>query len=108
MDAYGSAGTLRDALGALRRRGRHVQVGLLAGELGDPSVPMSRVVAEELEIYGSHGLAATAYPGMLAEIAAAAMPLGELVGRVVPLAAAPGELAAITGGSPSGVTVILP
>ncbi len=46
-------------------RGRHVQAGLLLGAAATPPLPMDRVVAQELVIYGSHGMAAHDYPGLL-------------------------------------------
>ena len=69
IDALGRADTFADALAGLRRRGRHVQVGLLVGDDARPPVDMAAVIARELEIVGSHGMAAHAYPPMLAEIA---------------------------------------
>ena len=49
-------------------RGRHVQVGLLPPALGQPAVPMARVIALELEIarqprHGRPRLPADARPG---------------------------------------------
>lgn len=67
VDALGSARTAASSVRGLRRRGRHVQVGLL---LGEPTpLPMDLVVARELEIYGSHGMAARDYPAMMAMVA---------------------------------------
>ena len=65
LDAFGSpAAALASVLG-LRRRGRHVQVGLLLGEAARTALPMDRVVAWELAVHGTHGLAARDYPAML-------------------------------------------
>jgi D-arabinose 1-dehydrogenase-like Zn-dependent alcohol dehydrogenase len=69
LDALGSPGTCVGSVLSLRPRGRHVQVGLLPPEQGRPLVPMDRVVALELELYGSHGMAAHAYPELLALVA---------------------------------------
>jgi D-arabinose 1-dehydrogenase-like Zn-dependent alcohol dehydrogenase len=69
LDALGSPGTCVGSVLSLRARGRHVQVGLLPPEQGRPLVPMERVVALELELYGSHGMAAHAYPELLALVA---------------------------------------
>ncbi len=68
IDALGNTTTARNAILGLRRRGRHVQVGLLVGDDADPPIPMGRVIGWELEIYGSHGLQAYAYPAMLSMI----------------------------------------
>ncbi|MEO0566078.1 MAG: zinc-binding dehydrogenase, partial [Chloroflexota bacterium] len=69
MDALGSRITLRNSILSLRKRGRHVQVGLFGGDEADPAVPMGAVISKELEIYGSHGMQAHAYPPMLRQIA---------------------------------------
>ena len=65
MDAVGSEQTCADSILSLRRRGRQVQVGLLPPVDGHPRVPMARVIAWELDLLGSHGMAATDYPGMM-------------------------------------------
>ncbi|MGD5408086.1 zinc-binding dehydrogenase, partial [Xanthomonas citri pv. citri] len=62
LDALGSPATCEASVLSLRARGRHVQVGLLPPSQGRPAVPMDRVVALELELRGSHGMAAHAYP----------------------------------------------
>jgi threonine dehydrogenase-like Zn-dependent dehydrogenase len=47
-----------------------VQVGLLPPAQGRPEVPMERVIGLELQVLGSHGMAAHAYPELLGLIAA--------------------------------------
>ncbi len=65
LDALGNKTTCYQSIASLRKRGKHVQVGLMAGDDFDPSIPMHLVVANELEILGSHGMQAHAYPEML-------------------------------------------
>ena len=106
IDALGSAATARAGIESLRPRGRHVQVGLLLGEDAEPSLPMGRVIAQELQIRGSHGLAATEYAEMLAEIARGTLDLSRTVGRVIGMADLPSAMVAM--GSPptaAGMTV---
>ena len=79
----------------LRRRGRHVQVGLLLGDASTPPLPMDRVVAQELEVYGSHGMAAHEYPAMLAMIEDGRLRPDQLVGQVIGLDQAGEALAAM-------------
>jgi len=78
VDALGSAATCRASVQCLRPRGRQVQVGLLVGPDAG-AVPMDRVIAYELELYGSHGMGAMDYPAMLEEIAAGRLDPGALV-----------------------------
>ncbi len=106
LDALGSAATCFNSIASLRKRGRHVQVGLLAGDDFHPPLPMELVVANELEIVGSHGLQAFEYGAMLDMIAAGSLQPQKLLGQTVSLdqaAAAlgnPGELGT------AGLTVI--
>jgi alcohol dehydrogenase len=108
LDALGSSGTCVQSIESLRRRGRHVQVGLLPPVAGRPAVPMERVIAYELEIIGSHGLAAHRYPGMLEMITAGTVGPERLVTRTLDLAEAPAALAAMDGPTPAGVTLVRP
>jgi len=53
--AVGSEQTCADSVLSLRRRGRHVQVGLLPQAVGRPRVPMARVIGWELASPASSG-----------------------------------------------------
>jgi len=109
MDALGSRRTLTDALAGLRPRGRHLQVGLVLGDQMMPPVDMGLIVARELELLGSHGMAAHTYPDMLAELAAGRLRPRELVSRVVGLDAAPAALAELGDDTRGpGITVVVP
>ncbi|MFF1683769.1 MULTISPECIES: zinc-dependent alcohol dehydrogenase family protein [unclassified Streptomyces] len=105
LDALGSPATCAASVDGLRRRGRHVQVGLLPQ---DPVVPMSRVIGLELELLGSHGMAAHAYPAMLEMVASGTLRPDLLVTRTIPLTAAPGALEEMGRTPGVGVTVIEP
>jgi len=65
IDALGSPETCFNSIHSLRKRGRHVQIGLTLADQSRPPVPMDRIVAWELEIYGSHGIQAHRYPALL-------------------------------------------
>lgn len=106
LDAYGSTSTCLASIASLRPRGRHVQVGLLVG--GSPTpVPMDRVLAEELTLVGSHGLAAHDYPTLLELVASGAVDPGRLVTRTIGLDEAGDELVEMdAAGGRGGMTVI--
>jgi alcohol dehydrogenase len=107
IDALGSPGTASASVRCLRRRGRHVQVGLLLGHAATPPLPMDLVIARELEIYGSHGMAARDYPPMLALVADWTLRPGRLVGALIGLDGAGAALAAMDRApSTAGMTVI--
>jgi len=105
LDALGLEATCLASIAGLRRRGRHVQVGVMPGPA---RVPMHRVMSHELQLLGTHGMAAHAYPEMLGLIAAGRLDPGRLITSRIPLDQAPAALAAMSDGSPRGVTIIEP
>lgn len=109
VDAIGDSATCRISIESLRPRGRHVQVGLLpAGTATDP-VPMHRVVSRELEVLGSHGLAAHDYPELLALVSSGRLRPELMVGRTIELDDVPAAFALIgTPDQPAGITLIHP
>ena len=109
LDALGSTTTSLNSIGGLRKRGRHVQVGLMVAGDARPAIPMDLVISRELEIRGSHGMAAHDYGAMLARISDGSLRPGRLVGRTIGLDEAPAALAAMDQPSAvAGMTVILP
>lgn len=108
IDAVGSERTCADAVLSLRRRGRHVQIGLLPSASGLAAVPMARAIAWELDLRGSHGMAAADYPGMLALIRDGRLHPGALVERTVGLEEAAILLPRMPEARPAGLTMIDP
>lgn len=106
LDAFGSRITSDNSIRCLRKRGRHVQVGLMVGPDALAPVPMDLVIANELEIIGSHGMAAHEYPAMLADIATGGIDPRALVGRTITLDEAPHALATMNSSALPGMTVI--
>jgi len=106
IDALGSPVTCFNSIANLRKRGRHVQIGLMVGEHKHPCVPMDRVLADELEIAGSHGIQAHRYPEMLAMIQDGRLRPDLLIGRTVSLAESIDRLISLDRCSDTGVTVI--
>ncbi|WP_144720544.1 zinc-binding dehydrogenase [Agrococcus jejuensis] len=104
IDAVGSPETASSSVLSLRRLGRHVQVGLLAG--APPSLPLGRVIGWELEVLGSHGMSARDYPQLLELVASGALQPQLLVRRTVGLAEAATLVGADAPGS--GITVLDP
>jgi len=104
LDAAGAMATCEDSVRCLRPRGRHVQVGLLPPAQGRPAVPMDLVVARELQVLGSHGMAAHAYPELLGLVAAGRLRPQALVTRELGLDEAGAALAAV--GRAPGIAVV--
>lgn len=93
VDALGSPATASASVRGLRRRGRHVQAGLLLD--GPTPLPMDVVIAQELSIHGSHGMAAADYPPLLALVADGTLRPDLLVSTVIGLEDAPAALTAM-------------
>jgi D-arabinose 1-dehydrogenase-like Zn-dependent alcohol dehydrogenase len=106
IEALGRASTFADSIAGLRRRGRHVQVGLLVADDANPPTDMAAVIGRELEIVGSHGMPAHAYPAMLSEIVAGRLRPDRLVSRVIELEQAPHALATLGKDGQAGATVV--
>jgi alcohol dehydrogenase len=107
IDALGSPSTAVNSVRCLRRRGRHVQVGLLPGPASTPPIPMDLVIGRELEIYGSHGMAARDYPAMMTMVADGTLRPDLAIGRVIGLEDTGQALAAMDKpGSIAGMTVV--
>jgi alcohol dehydrogenase len=69
IDALGSTSTALGSIQSLRKRGRHIQAGLMIGDDARPEIPMWRLHTNEIELFGSHGMQAWRYPAMLAMVA---------------------------------------
>ncbi|WP_043515946.1 MULTISPECIES: alcohol dehydrogenase catalytic domain-containing protein [unclassified Actinoplanes] len=108
VDAVGSEQTCADAILALRRQGRHVQIGLLPPVGGHPRVPMSRVIGWELDVLGSHGMAAADYPAMMALIEQGRLRPDRLIERTVGLGEAAALLPGFDQATVAGMTMIDP
>jgi alcohol dehydrogenase len=106
IDALGNVRTCVDAISSLRRRGRHVQVGLMLGEHSAPPIPMGRVIAYELEILGSHGMQAHRYDAVLGMIAAGNLHPERLIQRRISLSESIDALVDMDRFQSPGVTVI--
>ena len=83
-------------------------------EVPDPVPPRGGVVVEvrvigwELDLLGSHGMAAADYPRMLALIESGALAPQDLIERVIGLSAAAALLPVFDKASPAGMTMIDP
>jgi len=106
LDALGSAATFSNSIRCLRKRGRHVQVGLVVGDDFPPPLATDLVIAREVEIYGSHGMQAAQYDGMLEMIVSGRLDPMRIVGKTVTLEEAPAELENMGAFGNRGIAVI--
>lgn len=108
VDAVGGEQACVDAILSLRRRGRHVQVGLLPPVKGHPRIPMARVIGWELDLLGSHGMAAADYPAMLALIEQGLLQPQRLLERTIGLEDAAALLPGFDRETVAGMTLVDP
>jgi alcohol dehydrogenase len=106
IDALGHPTTCFNSIANLRRRGRHVQVGLMLGDHSRPQIPMDRVIGWELEILGSHGMQAFRYQAMMSMIETGKLTPQKLVGKRISLDEAPAALMAMDRFEGLGISVI--
>ena len=106
VDALGSQETCRNSILCLCKRGRHIQIGLMAGPEANPKIPMHVVIARELEILGSHGMQAHQYPGMRKVITSGKLRPERMIGKRLTLEEGAQELKAMDAFQGVGVTVI--
>ena len=85
LDALGHSTTSFNSIANLRKRGKHIQVGLMLAEHAQSAIPMASVIAKELEIIGSHGMQAHRYTEMMTMIAAGQLNPEQLVGDMISL-----------------------
>ena len=106
IDALGNRQTCYNSIANLRKRGRHVQVGLMVADQSNPQIPMDRVIAWELEILGSHGIQAYEYGGLLEMISSGKLHPEKLIGKTISLDEGSEALISMDTFSSMGITVI--
>lgn len=106
IDALGSPTTSFNSVKNLRRRGKHIQVGLMLGDHKHPEVPMDKVIANELEILGSHGIQAHRYAALLAMIKDGKLEPEKLIHKTITLEESLEALTDMDSFVGTGMTVI--
>lgn len=108
IDAIGHPETCYNSVANLRKRGKHIQVGLMTGEYSSTQIPMSQVVAKELEIYGSHGIQAYRYDAVWDMIKTNKLKPEMLLGKTISLEESIPALMAMDRYESHGITIIDP
>ena len=106
LEALGLPHTVRASLASLRPLGRHVQIGMPAGEHAGMELPMDLVYSRQLALYGTRGMPARRFPGLLGLVESGRIDIAPLVTRRIALEEAGAELAAMDGPTPPGVAVV--
>ncbi len=106
LDALGHPTTCFNSISNLRRRGKHIQVGLMLAENSTPAIPMAKVIAHELEILGSHGMQAHRYGAMLDMVQSGKLAPEKLIGKEINLEQSIDALMNMDRFDVAGVTVV--
>ncbi|MEO9871061.1 zinc-dependent alcohol dehydrogenase family protein [Ekhidna sp.] len=106
LDALGSQVTCFNSISSLRKRGKHIQVGLMTSDHQHPKIPMDKVLSDELEIIGSHGMQAHRYPEMLEMIENGKLHPEKLIEKMISLEEATKALSSMNKFENKGILVI--
>jgi len=107
VDALGIAATCQAAIMSLRKRGRHLQIGLTSSaEQGMIALPIDLLVLKEITVVGSLGMPAPRYGAMLGMVETGKLAPGKLVQQRIKLDEVSGVLESMDRYGTVGVTVI--
>lgn len=106
LDALGHPITCVNSINSLRKLGKHIQVGLMLAEHANPAIPMAKVISDELEIIGSHGMQAHRYDAMLSMILSGSVAPEKLLGKTISLEESIAALTTLDSSTTPGVTVV--
>ena len=104
VDCLGHPATASNSILSLRALGRHVQIGLFPTATAD--LPISRVIRDELEVLGVHGLSASRFDQVFAMMATGQVDPTAMVTQRLSLAHVPVALPAMGAFSQAGVSVV--
>ncbi len=107
IDGLGVAATCRNSVMCVRKRGRHLQIGLTSSaEKGEIALPIDIIVLKEVQVIGSLGMQAPDFPQMLRMVESGRLKPGKLVHRTIKIEEAGGVLETMDKYGTVGVTVI--
>lgn len=105
IEALGIEATTNASVECLATLGRHVHVGMPAGD-GIMQINMRAIYAKQLAFYGTRGMPSWKYPSLLGMIERGDVDLSPMLDREVTLSGASAELRAMKGPTPPGTAVI--
>ncbi|HXR37009.1 MAG TPA: zinc-binding dehydrogenase [Candidatus Binataceae bacterium] len=107
VDALGIATTCRNALMSLRRRGRHIQIGMTTQqEKGEISLPIDHIIVMGLHIIGSGVIPAWRYPAMLRMVETGKLSPRKLITQTIALEKAFGVIEQMSTFANLGISVV--
>jgi D-arabinose 1-dehydrogenase-like Zn-dependent alcohol dehydrogenase len=107
VDALGIAVTCQNSVNSLRKRGRHLQLGLTsADEKGMVEIPVDLIVVKELEFIGSSNMPVTRFKDMLNMIESGKLQPEKMITRTVPIEEAAEIISNMAAFKTPGITVV--
>ena len=107
IDALGIAATCRNGVASLRRRGRHIQIGLTSGaEKGEVPLPIDQIVFREIQFLGSLAVQSYRYPAILDMVARGRLAPRKLISETLPIEKAFGVIDRMSNFENAGISVI--
>ena len=107
VDALGIEATCRNAVSSLRKRGRHIQIGLTTQkEKGEVALPIDQFVFREIQFIGSLAIQSFRYPALLAMIQRGRLAPRKLITETLPIEKAFGVLEKMSSFENVGISVI--
>ena len=106
LDALGHPDTCFHSISNLRKRGKHIQVGIMEEDFHHSKVPIDKIIGRELEIIGSHGMQAYEYKPMMEMILSGKLEPKKLISRTITLEESLEALTSMNEFRHTGVTVI--
>lgn len=107
VDALGLAITCQNSVYSLRKRGRHLQLGLTtAAEKGNVELPVDLIVVKELKIIGSANMPVTRFPDMLRMVESGQLQPEKMITRTVSIAEAADILEDMENFNAAGICVV--
>jgi threonine dehydrogenase-like Zn-dependent dehydrogenase len=97
VDALGIAATCRNAVSSLRKRGRHIQIGVtMQAEKGEIALPVDQIVFKELQLVGSLAIQSFRYPAILSMVERRRLEPGKLISETISIEKAFGVIDQMT------------
>jgi alcohol dehydrogenase len=105
LDCLGSIETSTNSINCLAKKGRHIQVGIL-GDKTNIEVSTAQLIANEIELIGSHGMPIADYKNIFELIESKKIDLSLLIHKTVMLEEVHQELIKMDSYSNSGMVII--
>lgn len=107
VDALGIAATCQNAINSLRKRGRHLQLGLTTrDEKGMVELPVDLIVLKELQLIGSANMPVSRFPDLMRMVESGIIQPEKMITKTVSIEEAADILVDMSEFRTPGLTVV--